>query len=52
MDLLNTLGIAAIVCGGAYVLGWIMSKAYFDNKADYNRRMLRQLREQEDEEDK
>jgi hypothetical protein len=30
---------------GLYAASWVMSRAYFDNKEAYNKRLLRQLEE-------
>lgn len=41
--LIGAAGLAAL-----YVGAWVISRAFFDNKADYNRRLLRQLEQERD----
>lgn len=36
-------GLAAL-----YACAWVASRAFFDNKVDYNRRLLRQLEQERD----
>lgn len=33
--------------GALYVAAWVVTRAFFDNKAQYNRRLLRQLEERD-----
>lgn len=52
MSFFDAVLILGAVLGGTYMLAWIASRAFFANKADYNRKILKHLKERDDAEEK
>ncbi|MDP3937715.1 MAG: hypothetical protein Q8R92_06225 [Deltaproteobacteria bacterium] len=51
MDWIFLISVGFVGLVGLYVAVWIATRAFFDNKADYNRRLLEQLEEKADAEE-
>ena len=48
MDWVSLISIGLVCFVGLYAVVWTAARAFFDNKAEYNKRLLEQLEERKD----
>ena len=51
MSLVSWISVGFVCFVGLYAAVWIAARAFFDNKADYNKRLLEQLGQLEEKTD-
>lgn len=52
VDWISVISMGLVGFVGLYAAAWIAARAFFDNKADYNKRLFEQLEEKTDVEEK